>query len=178
MKRILVIGGSDPSGGAGIQADIRAVLSQGGYPCSVITALTVQDSSRVHRVVPVDALLVREQIEAILEDISVDAIKLGMLASREIVQEIIKILRNYPHIPVIADPVLRATSGCSLLDSDAWNLYCSDLLPHTTLVTPNIPELFSFIGYPESMLFSGRDRVATSGTWTGFIAVWGALCND
>ncbi|MCF0208899.1 MAG: bifunctional hydroxymethylpyrimidine kinase/phosphomethylpyrimidine kinase [Bacteroidaceae bacterium] len=144
MKTILSIAGSDPSGGAGIQADIRAITACGGYPAAVPTALTVQNTLGVSEVCCVDADLVRKQIAAVLQDLQPAAIKIGMVGSCETVVVIAELLRKYlqehPSTAVVLDPVMAATSGKTLMDGSLWQSVEELLLPLVTLITPNIPE--------------------------------------
>ncbi|MGK0673701.1 MAG: hydroxymethylpyrimidine/phosphomethylpyrimidine kinase [Halothiobacillaceae bacterium] len=137
---VLVFAGLDPTGGAGLSADIEAIISQGCHAAPIATALTVQDTRDVIRVGPVDALLVVEQARALLEDAPVAAIKLGMLGSAAMVEAIHSILRDYPHIPVVLDPVLRAGGGTELADEELIEAMRELLIPQTTILTPNSEE--------------------------------------
>lgn len=139
--RVLTIAGSDPSGGAGIQADIKTVSAMEAYCATAITALTVQDTHMVSEVSPVAAPLVRAQMEAVLGDIGADALKSGMLVNEDIVQVLIDVVRKQAKgIPLVVDPVIRSSSGHPLLKPRAVRLIISDLLPLTTLLTPNLAE--------------------------------------
>ena len=137
---VLVFSGHDPSGGAGVQADIEAIISQGVHPATVITALTVQDTVNVKRFVPTDPSLVIEQARAVLEDMPVQCIKIGMIGSVELVEVIHSILKDYPDIPVILDPVLVAGGGGTLANEDVAKAMINLLLPLTTILTPNAYE--------------------------------------
>ena len=137
---VLVFSGHDPSGGAGVQADIEAIISQGVHPATVITALTVQDTVDVKRFVPTDPSLVIEQARAVLEDMPVQCIKIGMIGSVELVEVIHSILRDYPDIPVVLDPVLIAGGGGALANEDVAKAIINLLLPLTTILTPNAYE--------------------------------------
>jgi len=133
---VLCFSGLDPSGGAGLQADIEAVAALGGHAAVVCTALTVQDSQRVYGFEAVPPVLIRQQAEAVLADLPVAAIKLGMLGSGAIAGVIAEILEAHPGIPVVLDPVLAANSGGSLANDDlAQGLL--RLFPRTTVITPN-----------------------------------------
>ena len=112
--RVLIIAGSDPSGGAGIQADIKTVTALGGYAAAAITALTVQNTRGVSAVRPVAPKLIRDQIVAVLEDIGADAIKIGMIGEAGAAEAIAEVLGRFPDIPLVLDPVLIATSGDAL----------------------------------------------------------------
>lgn len=137
---VLVFSGHDPSGGAGVQADIEAIISQGVHPATVITALTVQDTVNVRRFVPTDSSLVIEQARAVLEDMPVQCIKIGMIGSVALVEVIHSILKDYPDIPVVLDPVLIAGGGGTLANEDVAKAMINLLLPLTTILTPNAYE--------------------------------------
>ena len=142
--RILVVAGSDSSGGAGIQADIKTVTMLGGYAATAVTAVTVQDTTGVHGVhaIPVDVIVA--QMRAVIDDIGVDCIKLGMLGSVEVIAAVGEVLRGV-RVPIVLDPVMVAKGGASLLDDDAVAALMT-LLPLATLVTPNTPELVALTG--------------------------------
>lgn len=148
IKNILTIAGSDSSGGAGIQADIKTISALGCYAMSVVTAITAQNTSGVRAVNLADAKLVRMQLEAIFDDIRVDAIKIGMLGSSEIIYTVADCLRDR-NIPIVLDPVMVAKSGDSLLNADAVTALKDALLPLTTLLTPNLPEAAVLLGQKE-----------------------------
>jgi hydroxymethylpyrimidine kinase/phosphomethylpyrimidine kinase/thiamine-phosphate diphosphorylase len=137
---VLTIAGSDPSGGAGIQADVKAVEAGGGYAAAAITAITVQDTRGVRRVSALAPDLVREQIDAVLSDLDVAAVKCGMLAGPAIVSEVATCLRRHAARNVVVDPVLRSHEGTPLLDADAIGVLGAELLPLTRIVTPNVAE--------------------------------------
>jgi len=128
---------SDPTGGAGIQADIMTLASMGCHPLSVITALTVQDTAGVEDILPIDADWVSDQARALLEDVSVTAFKLGMLGSVENIMAIAEILADYPDIPLVFDPVLASGRGDQFADEDMVDAMVELLLPQTTIITPN-----------------------------------------
>ena len=145
--KILSIAGSDPSGGAGIQADIKTISSLGGYAMTAITAITVQDTNIVSEVFPVPAKTVNAQILSILGDIGADAIKTGMLMSPEIIEGISDILTKYgADIPMVVDPVMMSTSGHMLLKPLSAKAMVSEILPRTTLFTPNLAEASKLTG--------------------------------
>lgn len=137
---VLVFAGHDPSGGAGIQADIESITRQGCHAASVITALTVQDTRDVTDVLPVDTTHVIAQARSILEDMPVAAFKLGLLASVELIEVVHTILTDYPQIPVILDPVLASGSGTELGEAGIIEALRALLLPLTRILTPNSPE--------------------------------------
>jgi hydroxymethylpyrimidine/phosphomethylpyrimidine kinase len=136
----LTIAGSDSSGGAGIQADLKTFSAFGVYGASVLTALTAQNTRGVAAVEPVAASFVLEQMEAVLCDLEVGAIKTGMLANAAIVQAVAGRLRSAPLRPLVVDPVMVATSGDALIAPDAVEAVRSTLLPLAALITPNLPE--------------------------------------
>lgn len=147
--RLLTIAGSDSGGGAGIQADLKTFAAHGGYGMSVITALTAQNTREVRAVHEVPPEMVAAQIDAVLEDIGADAIKIGMLSSAGIVRAVASRLRFHLQgktVPVVLDPVMIAKSGDRLLRADAIEALRNDLLPLATLVTPNLPELEALTG--------------------------------
>ncbi|MBF0127961.1 MAG: bifunctional hydroxymethylpyrimidine kinase/phosphomethylpyrimidine kinase [Magnetococcales bacterium] len=139
-KRVLIVAGSDPVAGAGLQADLKTVTALGCYGMTVVTAITVQDSRRVWRVHPLDGELVAAQMRACLEDVGADCIKLGMLATERSVAAVADLLEEHPHIPVVADPVLAGTGGGVLLERSGHDLFLTRLLPRIALLTPNLPE--------------------------------------
>jgi hydroxymethylpyrimidine/phosphomethylpyrimidine kinase len=139
--RILIIAGSDSSGGAGIQADIKTASAFGVYAMTAVTAVTVQDTRGVRAIHPIPVKIVREQIEACLSDIGADAIKIGMLGSKAIVGAVADALEKHGRrIPMVLDPAMVSTSGAALLARNAVAALKARLIPLATLVTPNIPE--------------------------------------
>lgn len=139
--RVLIIAGSDSGGGAGIQADIKAVTARGGFAMTAITAITVQDTTDVHGVWPVPLEAVEGQMRVTLADIGADAIKTGMLASAQLVEAVARVLDEAARsVPRVIDPVMIATSGHRLADDKAVQAIRSELIPHCALVTPNAPE--------------------------------------
>lgn len=136
---VLCCSGLDPSGGAGLQADIESIAALGGHAAVVCTALTVQDSQRVYGFEPVAPALIRQQAEAVLADLPVAAVKLGMLGSGAIAQVVAELLAQHPELPVVLDPVLAAHTGGSLARHDLLQ-GLHRLLPRATVVTPNTPE--------------------------------------
>lgn len=144
--RALTIAGSDCSGGAGIQADLKTFSALGCFGMSVITALTAQNTLGVHAVHPVPHEFVRQQLELVLDDLGADAIKTGMLFGPEIIEAIISVLQINPTIPLIVDPVMVAKGGNKLLSEDSIGLIKTKLIPLATLITPNIPEAETLSG--------------------------------
>ena len=147
MKRILTIAGSDSGGGAGIQADLKAITLLGGYGMSVLTALTAQNTVGVQAIHEVPVHFVGTQIDSVLSDIGADAIKTGMLANAEIVEVVAKKIRQYGVKKVVVDPVMVAKSGDSLLHRDAQDALIKRLVPLSTVVTPNLPEATVLAGF-------------------------------
>lgn len=137
---VLVFSASDPSAGAGMQADILTLVSLGCHPLSALTALTVQDTVGVQSVQAVSAELLEQQARTVLEDMPVAAFKIGMLGSVENVIAVAEIISDYPEIPVIFDPVLASGRGDELSNEDVIAAIREMLLPQTTLLTPNAPE--------------------------------------
>lgn len=134
---VMVFAASDPSGGAGLQADIMTLSSMGCHPLSVLTAMTVQDSAGVEDALAIDADWVSDQARALLEDMSVAAFKIGMLGSVENIAAIAEIISDYPDIPLVLDPVLASGRGEELASEDMISALRELLLPQTTLLTPN-----------------------------------------
>ncbi len=137
---VLTFAASDPSGGAGVQADLLTLASMGCHPLSVITALTVQDSLGVEGVLPIDADWVADQARCLLEDMPVDAFKVGVLGSVENIAAIAEIVSDYPDVPLILDPVLASGRGDELASDEMTHALRELLLPQTTIVTPNSHE--------------------------------------
>jgi len=137
---VLTFAASDPSGGAGIQADILTLSSMGCHPLSVITAITVQDTLGVEGVQPLDAEWVADQARCLLEDVPVDAFKIGVLGSIENIAAIAEILSDYPDVPLVLDPVLASGRGDELASDEMMHALRELLLPRTTILTPNSTE--------------------------------------
>lgn len=136
----LTIAGSDSSGGAGIQADLKTFTALGVYGASVLTALTAQNTRGVQGVAPVEPSFVAMQIRSVMSDLDVGAAKTGMLATAEVIAAVVTTLKEFPAIPVVVDPVMVATSGDILLQADAIDAVRNELLPIARLATPNLPE--------------------------------------
>lgn len=134
---VMVFAGNDPTGGAGIQADIEALASQGCHAAPVITALTAQDTEGVKDFMAVEATLVIEQAHAVLDDMPVAAFKIGMLGSRAIAEAVHTILKDYPDVPVVLDPVLTSARGYELADEPLREAMIALLFPLATVLTPN-----------------------------------------
>ena len=140
MRTALSIAGSDSCGGAGIQADLKTMTMNGVYAMSAITALTAQNTTGVTSISEVSPNFLKQQLDAVFTDIRPDAVKIGMVSSAELIKTIAERLRHYKAENVVVDPVMVATSGSKLLQTDAVTTLVAELLPIATLVTPNIPE--------------------------------------
>lgn len=138
----MTIAGSDSCGGAGVQADIKTMSALGVYAASAITAITVQNTLGVYAIQDINPEIVKGQIEAVMDDIHPDAIKVGMVNDRSTIQAIAETLKRYQgeYQHLIIDPVMVSTSGCRLMQEDALSIFIQELLPLATLLTPNIPE--------------------------------------
>jgi len=143
---VLSLSGHDPSGGAGIQADIETFIHHGCHPCTVITCLTVQDSNTVHKVMPLNADDIVEQANTLFADMPIAAIKIGLTGSVECIQAIESILLQHPHVPVILDPVLACGDGTPLANTRLITAIKEKLMPLTTIVTPNSLEACKLTG--------------------------------
>lgn len=151
----MCIAGNDPTGGAGLAADIATVLSLGAHPTPITTAITIQDTHRVHAYHALPAMLVADQAHTILDDLPVKAIKLGMLGEVEIIEAVHQVLSEHPQIPVVMDPIVQAGGGGELTGQGAIEAMNELLMPLCTLVTPNTPEAY--------LLTPGADSVDAAG---------------
>ena len=140
MKTALTIAGSDSSGGAGIQADIKTMTAHGVYAMSAVTALTAQNTLGVKSILTVNKEFLAEELDCVFTDIYPDAVKIGMLSGREIIETVYEKLMEYKARNIVLDPVMVSTSGSRLIEEDAIGLMVEKLLPIATLITPNIPE--------------------------------------
>lgn len=180
--RLLTIAGSDSGGGAGIQADLKTFAAHGAYGMSVVTAVTAQNTREVTAIHPVPPEVVTAQIDAVIDDLGVDAIKIGMLGDATTVRAVAAALaRHLPHlgaVPLVLDPVMVAKSGDALLDDAAVATLVAELLPLATLVTPNLPEAARLTGLPvagdeerrvaaRSLTATGRAALLKGGHATG-----------
>jgi hydroxymethylpyrimidine/phosphomethylpyrimidine kinase len=145
--RALTIAGSDSGGGAGVQADLKAFAYCGVHGMSAITAITAQNTVGVEAVMPVRPEIVLAQVRAVVSDIGVDAVKVGMLGSREVTLAVATVLDELPAgTPVVVDPVMVAESGASLLEQDAVAALIEEILPRASVLTPNLPEAAALVG--------------------------------
>ncbi|MFT5559237.1 MAG: hydroxymethylpyrimidine/phosphomethylpyrimidine kinase [Psychromonas sp.] len=142
---VLTIAGSDSGGGAGIQADIKAISATGGYACSVITAITAQNTLGVSAIFPIPLEHIEKQLDAVFSDLNVVAVKVGMLSDSEIIKLVAAKIRQYRPAFLVVDPVMVATSGDLLLKASAIGTLKSELLPLANLITPNLPEAAALI---------------------------------
>lgn len=151
LPRVLAIAGSDPSGGAGIQADIKSCSANGVYAATAITAVVDENTIGVTGVHPIPDSFVAGQIHSVLDDVGADAVKIGMLHSASLIETVRQALDRYPHITdIVLDPVMVATSGDPLLMSDAISTLATRLIPRSRIITPNIPEAEILAGHPIS----------------------------
>jgi hydroxymethylpyrimidine/phosphomethylpyrimidine kinase len=165
--RLLTIAGSDSGGGAGLQADLKTFAAHGAYGLSVVTAVTAQNTREVRAVHAVPAAIVAAQLDAVLDDIGTDAIKIGMLGNAGIVRTVADRLRAHlagTGIPIVLDPVMIAKSGDRLLRADAVAALTSELLPLATVVTPNVPELEVLAGLAVGTILTAEDRLLAART--------------
>lgn len=165
IPRVLSIAGSDSGGGAGIQADLKAFAACGAHGMTAITAITAQSTVGVTAVHTVPPELIIAQVRAVVEDIGVDAVKIGMLGTPESVAAVAEALMSVPAaVPVVIDPVMVAESGATLLDDPACAALVTALVPRATVVTPNLPEARTLALYAEAE--AGRQAAAEVGTRT------------
>lgn len=146
--RVLSIAGSDSSGGAGIQADLKTFSALGCYGMTAITALTAQNTQGVRAIHSVPVSMLRDQIDAVVEDIGVDAVKIGMLHSPEVVEAVAQALDAHQLKQVVLDPVMVAANGAKLISDEAIAVLVSELFPRALVVTPNLDEASLLLGYP------------------------------
>lgn len=158
--RVLILAGSDSGGGAGIQADIKAVTALGAFAMTAITALTAQNTQGVFAIQAVPVPFIRQQIRLVLEDLGADALKTGMLHAVPVIEAVAEEIASLaPGLPLVADPVMVAQSGATLLEPDAVEALRANLLPLAALLTPNAPEAERLSGLPVTDL-DGQKRAA------------------
>ena len=166
MKTALSIAGSDCSGGAGIQADLKTMTMNGVYAMSVITALTAQNTTGVRAIQESTPRFLRDQLDAVFQDIRPDAVKIGMVPTAALIRVVADRLKFYGAERIVVDPVMVATSGSSLMQNDAVRTLVEELLPICTLVTPNIPEAQVLSGMTieskANMISAARSRSESS----------------
>lgn len=169
---VMAIGGTDPTGGAGVTADLEAIISQGGHAIPIVSCITVQDTCEVLHVEPVEAKLLLQQARAALEDLPVDVIKIGLLGSDENIQAVHEIIADYPDIPVILDPILTAGGdGSPLADDNMIEAMLELLIPEVNLITPNSQEILRLVPEADSvhaaalaLLEMGCEYILVTGT--------------
>ncbi|MCM1988769.1 bifunctional hydroxymethylpyrimidine kinase/phosphomethylpyrimidine kinase [Oceanirhabdus seepicola] len=179
MKKVLTIAGSDCSGGAGIQADLKTITAHKCYGMSVITALTAQNTTGVYGIEACSVDFVKNQMDCVFTDIFPDAIKIGMVASIEIIEAISEKLKEYKPKNIVVDPVMVATSGSKLLNDDAINMLLNELIPLSTVITPNLFEAEILCGFKikttEDMVKAAR-KIAEN--YDGHILIKGGHLED
>ncbi len=181
---VLCFSGHDPTGGAGLHADIEAIAAAGGHAAGAITCLTVQDTHDVQQLHPVDPKLFRQQAEAVLDDLPVAVIKIGLIGNAGICREIASLIRQRQDIPVVLDPVLAAGGGAKLAGADLLGSIRLDLMPHIFLATPNSEEARRISGkerLPDAaseMLSMGCRNILITGTHEEGAKVINALYCD
>lgn len=180
MKKVLTIAGSDSSGGAGIQADIKTITAHKMYAMSAITALTAQNTTGVYGISEVLPEFVAKQIDCIFNDIRPDSVKIGMVSSSAIIETIVEKLKEHKAENIVVDPVMVATSGSKLISDEARDTLINKLLPIATVITPNIPESEVLCGFEikdEDGMVRAAEKIAES--FKGAILVKGGhLVND
>ena len=172
MKKVLTIAGSDCSGGAGIQADLKTITAYGMYGMSAITALTVQNTKGVFDICEPDTKYLSGQLEVIFTDIMPDAVKIGMLSSPEIVRTVTEALKRYQPAHVVVDPVMVSTSGYSLAKDSAAGEAAKELYSLATVLTPNLPETEALLA------IAGLERAAGQENAVGQEHAAGEKCTD
>lgn len=181
MKKVLTIAGSDCSGGAGIQADLKTFIAHKTYGMSVITALTAQNTTGVYGIYDVEPEFVEKQIDAVFNDIIPDAVKIGMVSSSKIIEIIVKKIKEYNIENVVVDPVIVSTSGYKLLSDEALDVLMKKLLPLGKIITPNIPEAEILSGIkietPEDMI-KAANEISKIGINGAILIKGGHFCED
>lgn len=157
---VLTIAGVDPSGGAGVLADIKAMSALGAYGCGVIAALTAQNTQGVTGILPIDPVFVGQQIDTLFDDVRIDAAKIGMLGQRRVTEVVAEKLAARPVPHLVLDPVMIAKSGDALLEKDAIGALREALLPLATIITPNLPEAGVLLGQSAADNVRDMRRVA------------------
>lgn len=144
---VVTIAGTDPSGGAGIQADIKAICATGSYAASIVTALVAQNTTGVQAILDIPASFVEQQIHSVFSDLNVNTVKIGMLHNETIIEVVAKAIKQLPLKHIVFDPVMVAKNGCPLIDPLTIDYLKQHLLPHVSLITPNLPEAETLLGY-------------------------------
>lgn len=183
IPNVVSIAGVDPSGGAGIFADIKAMSACGAYACGVVAALTAQSTRGVFGVLPVGAAFVRQQLDVLFEDVAIDAVKIGMLNDAEVIETVAQVLEARRPRFVVLDPVMVAKSKDRLLAEDALGALRNRLLPLATVVTPNLPEAAELLGVqesdaPEDMAYTAKALLDLVGEKSWVLLKGGHLAGD
>jgi hydroxymethylpyrimidine/phosphomethylpyrimidine kinase len=173
---VLTIAGSDSGGGAGIQADLKAFARCGVYGASAITALTAQNTVGVERVEPVAPAMIVAQVRTVVEDIAIDAAKIGMLGDDPTIDAVVKALDLLPDVPIVLDPVMVSQSGANLLDPNAKAALIERVLPRVTVATPNLPEAQALAGIGDASPEQLAEAVCALGP--GAVIVTGGHTED
>lgn len=167
LARVLIVAGSDSGGGAGIQADIKAVTALGGYASTAITALTAQNTLGVHGIHDIAPAFIAEQMEVVLDDIGADCLKTGMLYTADVIEAVCTVIDDKAaDVPVVIDPVMVAKGGALLLDTSAIAAVVENMIPRAHIVTPNAPEAAALVGcdiVTKNDLVSAADRLLALG---------------
>jgi hydroxymethylpyrimidine/phosphomethylpyrimidine kinase len=146
LKKALTIAGSDCSGGAGIQADLKTFSAHGVYGMSVIVSVVAENTCRVIDIQDISADMIKKQLDAVFEDIAADAVKIGMLSGRDCMEAVADKLKEYAPANVVIDPVMIAKGGCALMQQNSISYFKSELIPLADILTPNIPEAEAITG--------------------------------
>ena len=174
MKKVLAIAGTDPTGGAGIQADLKTMMAHHVFGMSIITALVAQNTIGVKDIMEVTPQFLNKQFDCVFEDIYPDAVKIGMVSSPILIKSIVKKLKEYPVKHIVIDPVMVSTSGSRLLADNALKLLKEELIPLGSIITPNIPEaqvLTEMIIDSKDKMIAAAKKIAT--TYNGYILIKG-----
>ncbi|MBU29548.1 MAG: bifunctional hydroxymethylpyrimidine kinase/phosphomethylpyrimidine kinase, partial [Gammaproteobacteria bacterium] len=150
LANILTIAGSDSGGGAGVQGDLKSISATGAYGLSVVTALTAQNTVGVDAIYPVTTSFLKQQMQAVARDIQIDAIKIGMLGTPEVIEAVAEFVAGL-RCPIVVDPVMVAKSGDRLLRADAVTSLRESLITKASLITPNLPEAADLLGVTEAI---------------------------
>ena len=167
-KRIInavSIAGVDPSGGAGLLADVKAMSTCGAYACGVVTALTAQNTQGVSGIMPVPPAFVEQQLETLFADVAIDSVKIGMLDNADLIEVVAQALEKYRPKFVVLDPVMVAKSGDRLLKEEAILALKERLLPLVTMVTPNLPEALAILGQPDRVVSEADFPAMAADLW-------------
>lgn len=179
MKKVLTIAGTDPTGGAGVQADLKTMMAHKVFGMSIITALVAQNTTGVRNIMEVTPKFLNEQFDCVFEDIYPDAIKIGMVSSPLLIKAIVAKLKQYPVKNIVVDPVMVSTSGSRLLANEALTLLKDTLIPLASIITPNLPEAQVLT----NMIINSKDSmieaaIKISKTYNGYILIKGGHFED